>query len=419
MNTDAKLLLYAKHYYNLGLNVTCISNTVTEYNFYDTNVLKAPYHKWKYLKLERQPYNELLSYDWDKATGLGTVAGFYNLVTLDIDGCANYDFIQDLLIILGLPNNYEWVVQSGSLDGFHIYVYTDKRLEDVDLEQAASTYPPNNDNLQLFEKLELLWNTHVVLPPSLHSSGGEYSFVNCKYPQNIPIKIDVARISCIIELFLNRRSLEKKVIYSDTSPFLHQPSDLDKVNLGDVRKNLYFIFDIETDGLIGENSYPNILQISWIIMDVEGIVYKKVTELIKGDYNFNLEAFRINKISLDIINKLGKNPNDVYSELMLDLKYCDYIVAHNLDFDYNVLKNEIEKYNVKFPQKEFKKICTMKLNYRNKENIGIDKKYPSLTELYEFLFKTKTQQIHNAQSDVMILSKCFREIILRHRTAKL
>mgnify|MGYP000477620881 CR=1 FL=1 len=32
-----KLKLLGKHFYNIGLNITCISNQLTEHNFYDAN----------------------------------------------------------------------------------------------------------------------------------------------------------------------------------------------------------------------------------------------------------------------------------------------------------------------------------------------------------------------------------------------
>jgi DNA polymerase III epsilon subunit-like protein len=413
MTYDNNFLIYAKHFYGLGLNITCNSNIVTQYNFYDNNILKSPYHKWEHLKHKRQDLSELLSYDWNQSTGIGTITGYNQFRTLDIDGCTNYDFIQDLLIILGLPSDYEWVVQTGSLSGFHIHFYADE-LEGLEPDQATFTYPPNDENIALFEKMELLCNTNVVLPPSFHNSGSTYSFVNCRYPKSAPLEIDIKRFNILLELFFNRTALVKKKCYYE-SIFLKQPSDLDKVEIKDIEETLYFIFDFETDGLIVKNNYPNAIQISWIVMDIDGIVHKKNTELIDCDFDEDSKALKINKLTIETIRKLGKKPQDVYKDLANDLKYCDCIVAHNLDFDYGILKNEFNKYGILFPQKKFKEICTMTMSYNLTKNANHLARFLNLSELYEFLLGYKIHQIHNAQYDVMVLSKCLRELILREK----
>lgn len=409
-----KLKLLGKHFYNIGLNITCISNQLTEHNFYDSSILKAPYHKWKHLKSERQKEDELDSFEWNEATGIGTVAGYNNLHILDIDGCSNDNFINDILVILGLPKHYEWVVKTGSQDGYHIYFYSNifGVLED---NQVCSTFPANEDNIGLFEKMELLWSTHVVLPNSLHKSGDKYKFVNSSYPTKKPNQIDINRFNVILDLFLNRTKIIKKKNYFNTwteEIELNQPSNIEKIDLSKIEKNLMFIFDTETDGLIKGSILPNIIQISWMIMDYDGIIYKKSTELINGPFNENSDALMVNKIKPEIIRKLGIPPEEAYQKIIYDLKYCKLIAAHNLDFDLPVLKNELEKYYLNFDWNEIKKFCTMKWGYKELKNkTNPNPKYPKLTELYEYLFNHSIRQYHNSHSDVVILSKIIKEIL--------
>lgn len=413
------LQLLGKHFYNLGLNITCISNRLTENNFYDSNILKAPYHKWKHLKSERQKEGELNLFEWNEATGIGTVAGFNNLRILDIDGCSNDNFINDILIILGLPKHYEWVVKTGSQDGYHIYFYSDV-LDDLEENQVCSTFPSNKDNIGLFEKMEVLWSTHVVLPYSFHKSGDKYKFINCSYPTHKPEHIDINRFRIIIDFFLNRSKLIKKKNYFNTwteEVKLKQPSNLDLIDLSKLTKSLIFIFDTETDGLIKKSSLPNIIQISWMIMDYDGIIYKKSTELINCEFNENSDSFRINKIKPDIIRKLGIEPEEAYLKIMYDLKYCETIAAHNLEFDFTLLKNEFDNYHIDFDLNKLKKFCTMKWCYSKiKNNSNPDPKYPSVAEVYEFLFEHSVRQYHNSHSDVVIVSKIIKEILFHEKT---
>jgi hypothetical protein len=165
--------LHGLHYFNLGLNATCISNIVTEHNFYNKNIFKVPCHKWKDLRDRRQTIEELKAYPWDKSTGVGVVAGFNNLHLMDIDGCISQNFLFNILKYLGLPNDYEWVVQSGSLNGYHIYFFSN-RFENLKSDDVVSTFPANSKHEYLFDKIEILWKTHAVLPPSLHNSSHEY-----------------------------------------------------------------------------------------------------------------------------------------------------------------------------------------------------------------------------------------------------
>ena len=410
--------MLANHFFKLGLNITCITNYITEHNFYDANILKGAYHEWKHLKKSRQLIEELKEYDWDNAVGIGTIAGFEHLHVLDIDGCTNYNFIEDLLIILGLPKHYEWVVKTGSLDGYHIYFYSEL-LEILEEDQVASSYPPNLDNTGLFEKIELLWRTHIVLPNSIHKSGSKYSFTNCKFPKEKPVFLDINKFKIIESLFLNILEIERKKVYFSLSKEKHrnikQPNkDINLIDLSLIEENLFFLFDIETDGLIENNNYPKIVQISWMIMDTKGVVYKKVTELINSNFNKESKAFKINKLNPDIIKKIGKEPSEVYLDITYDLKHCKFISAHNLKFDLSILLNEFESHQIDFNFNNLIQFCTMEFGTKllaSEQNP--DAKFPKMTELYEHLFNHKVKQFHNANSDVTILAKCIKELLYK------
>lgn len=254
--------LFAKHFYNLGLNITCISNQLTENNFYSPNLLKAANHPWEHLLTERQSQKELDNYNWTYATGLGLIAGFDNLHVLDIDGCSNEEFVNDILLLLGLPKYYEWVVKSGSQDGFHIHFYSDI-LEEIEIDRMCTTYPANEENFGLFEKMELLWNTNVVLPNSIHKSGQKYKFLNTNLPKTKPNYIDIQRFEKIIDLFLNRSKMivKKPETYIDPPEYtkligLEQPSNLISVDLAELNRELLLFLILKQMDLLKEFLFP-------------------------------------------------------------------------------------------------------------------------------------------------------------------
>lgn len=414
--------LHALHYHKLGLNATCISNIVTEYNFYNKNIFKVPCHEWKNLQERRQTLEELKSYNWENSTGVGVVTGFDNLHVIDIDGCINNEILFKILKFLKLPLDYEWVVQTGSQSGYHIYFFSEK-LNGVKPDDVVSTFPANNKNEHMFDKIEILWKTHAVLPPSLHNSSFEYSFLNCRIPKSKPHRIEINDFKNVISDLLNKsREVAKERYFEEwiATVNIDQPSNHDEIKLSEIEEKKFLVVDIETDGLI-ENYhsnnpvFPAIVQISWLIMDQSGIVYKKVSDLVKSKYNPNSVAFKINNINQNKINLLGKEPKIILKEFVNDAKYCDYIVAHNAEFDYKIIRNEVIKNNLDENLINKTLICTMKEGgvLFNSEFYA-EPKYPKLSELFEKLFNYKVIQIHNAQSDVLLTSKCLKELINRN-----
>jgi len=210
---EKELLLYANYYYHrMGFNVTGISNVKNKYNEFDKNLSKTPNHPWLYLTKNRQDIDIFNSYNWQSAVGIGTVLGYINLRAIDVDGCQSYEFITKTLKMLNLPLDYEWVVKSGSGIGFHIIFYS----EDHNFSHEAGdpnpniSFGPNDSNRGIFERLELRWIGHLVLPPSsLHN----YHFANINIPKNRPKEVSSEQITLFVQSTC--RKIFEEVIGSD------------------------------------------------------------------------------------------------------------------------------------------------------------------------------------------------------------
>jgi DNA polymerase III epsilon subunit-like protein len=114
-------------------------------------------------------------------------------------------------------------------------------------------------------------------------------------------------------------------------------------------------------------------------------------------------------------------------------KNSKVLVAHNLDFDINLIMSEIWRLHIFYRKKEHEKskyidminvllntkiYCTMlntidlckipfKNSYDNKNNKKDNWKYPKLEELYEKLFNKKPTNCHNSLYDIRHTAKCF------------
>lgn len=158
---------YDKFYFN-------ITRMLSERNLFNIgkNSFKHFGHNWDNLSFERQNRKELEHSNWNNVTGIGAVLGFCNLRALDIDSCNDLNFILHLLDILNLPNNYRWVVRSGSKNGFHILFRC--KDENINLSDPVKiAFSSNEYHRCLFKKIEFRWEKHIVLPPSVHDSGHE------------------------------------------------------------------------------------------------------------------------------------------------------------------------------------------------------------------------------------------------------
>lgn len=414
-----KLKILANKYREFEFNISCITNQPNEYNVNSRSFFKTPSHPWVKLFRNKQTTSEIESYDWQNSVGIGTFTGLNDLVLIDIDGCSDLNILKRILRHLKLPENYEWVVESGSKNGYHIY-YRGNKIDECDDDDVVSTFPPKAEFEKYIDKVEFLWRTHTVLPPSVHGSGNKYSFINTDFPKSKPIFIDNNTIYNFIESFLDFEEIEGGggygevlTLISSKTEFINdfEETDLTKYLLDDI----YLIIDIETSGLPVKTSlnttYPEIIQISWVVTNKKGLILKKNSFIIDTSFiKINNHSNFVN-IDFEIARKVKFPLTHVLKKLTEDIKMSDYIIAHNIEFDIEILGHYfIKNYGVN-PFKNKKMICTMKSTVdfcKIPNNYGY--KYPKLSELYFKLFGFEVTNSHNAEIDVLHTLKCFKKL---------
>lgn len=194
-------------------------------------------------------------------------------------------------------------------------------------------------------------------------------------------------------------------------------------------QNKYLFFDTETTGLYKSGApNPYIVQLAWAVYDYNGdLVYDKSLIIKPEDFVIPLEAERVHRISNEQAQSEGIDIKLVLYEFLEDLMGLRYIVAHNIEYDIKIINDEIDRNNLEsqgFYHKDFgdveapynslsykKQICTMKstIDYCKIEGYN-GYKYPSLSELYHFLFHKKIVNAHDALVDIKATAKCFFEL---------
>jgi DNA polymerase-3 subunit epsilon len=196
------------------------------------------------------------------------------------------------------------------------------------------------------------------------------------------------------------------------------------------------IFDVETSGLIPNNSegvplsnLPHILQISFVIFDTQYWgVEKSVNTYINVPQAVKILPMitELTGITREMCDK-GDSIINALCEFQKEYARCDMIVAHNINFDRNMICIEMRRnkdelislfdsnlvFNAEYEKSNSKEIyCTMNMGRNVCKIERMSKagkpyyKSPKLSELYEYLFGMTPMDLHNSLVDTYICMRC-------------
>ncbi len=189
---------------------------------------------------------------------------------------------------------------------------------------------------------------------------------------------------------------------------------------------MYLFFDTETTGLprsrrfippeVDPDNWPRVVQLAWGIYDDQGKERLYSNEIIRPDaFDIPEKAASIHGITTERALEEGRPIEEILPIFTQQLIERQYLVAHNLDFDINVLSAEYYRYQVPHRFGEIEKICTMKskdvidfCKFPNPYRSGY--KWPRLSQLHCKLFDADFEDAHNALEDVRATARCFFEL---------
>lgn len=188
--------------------------------------------------------------------------------------------------------------------------------------------------------------------------------------------------------------------------------------------------DTETTGLPKErwlsalqkpNNWPDIVSVAWSVYNNQGQPEHEEYHIIQPEsWEIPEESTKIHGITKDIALARGELLSETLLTLAEHLKAADLVVAHNLEFDRNVLFNaykwRMDTEPTQFwPTSEFCSMTaaepelkipfsTLKLPYKSSRKY----KSPKLDELYLATFNSLPQKAaHNSQRDVQVLAEIY------------
>ena len=167
--------------------------------------------------------------------------------------------------------------------------------------------------------------------------------------------------------------------------------------------------------------WPDIVSLAWKIYNDKGELGKSVYSVVKPEWKISAESTKIHGITTEYALEHGRPLADVLADFKADLSMVDTVVAHNMEFDKNVIFNAYKwRLGVEPPWTSgassvagsVAEICTMD---KSKDELKIPNPYPkygpykspSLAELYKDTFGTDFNGQHNSQNDVEALCEIY------------
>ena len=196
------------------------------------------------------------------------------------------------------------------------------------------------------------------------------------------------------------------------------------------------IFDVETTGLLPRDrtgipltELPHILQISFVIFDTQ---YWRVVKSV--DFHINVPStVEISPLITELTGitrekcDSGTTILNALLEFQKEYMLCNMIVAHNIQFDREMIRVEMERnreqiltfdtnmvFHAEYEKSVNKEIyCTMQMGRNVCKIVSLTKtgktyfKSPKLIELYEHLFGMSPKDLHNSLVDTYVCLRCF------------
>jgi DNA polymerase-3 subunit alpha len=189
---------------------------------------------------------------------------------------------------------------------------------------------------------------------------------------------------------------------------------------------MFLIFDTETTGLPKNwnapytdlDNWPRAVQIAWQLHDELGNLIEAKDFLIRPDgFDIPFDAERIHGISTALAEQEGVPLAEVIVEFNRVLEQAKFVVGQNIGFDINIMGAEFIRANSETRMHDMPVLDTLSETTAELCRIpggrGGKFKWPTLTELHQYLFNQPFGEAHNATADVEATTRCFFELIRR------
>jgi len=162
-------------------------------------------------------------------------------------------------------------------------------------------------------------------------------------------------------------------------------------------------------------AWPRMIHISWIILDQKLQPVDDYDQIIIPEgFSFNEDIEKRCRIDQEDIDAKGAPLVDVLEAFDKSLQSVDYVLAHNMNFNENVLAAEYLRKGIKHSLFQKERFCLMQESTffcKIPSKTG-GYKWPTLSELHSIIFQKAYAPPNNARADVIAATRCFKALML-------
>lgn len=179
----------------------------------------------------------------------------------------------------------------------------------------------------------------------------------------------------------------------------------------------YLFFDIESCGLL-EHEHHEMVQLASLLANEEAEEMASMSMIIKPvGWTIPGSATNIHGITTAYAERVGVPTIVALKTFLMHCMIADYVIAHNIEFDAEIIRQELYKVGLGKAIKSFDSIpkyCTMRelteFCQLPKRGRGRGYKWPKLGELFKCALNEDMEDAHTAHSDVFALKTIFYEL---------
>lgn len=161
-------------------------------------------------------------------------------------------------------------------------------------------------------------------------------------------------------------------------------------------------------------NWPRMIHISWIVLDENFKPLQDYNCLIKPEgYELTKEICKRCKIEFDEVQKKGHDLKDVLAQFSESVDAADYIFAHNLNYNENIVGAEMIRNRISHRLFSSERYCLMQEStyYCKIPAKGGGYKWPTILEMHSMMFNQAYSPANNARADVIAAARCFIKLM--------
>lgn len=188
---------------------------------------------------------------------------------------------------------------------------------------------------------------------------------------------------------------------------------------------MYLVVDCETNGLprrrgrdyLDVDNWPRAVQVAWCLYDDNRGLVSSASHIVRPDgWTIPSSAAAIHGITTERATAEGGDITRILGELASTAGRAKVVVAHNAEFDGNVIAAEYLRADLRPPFVPSTMICTMQSSTDYCQLPGGPYgqfKWPTLQQLNSILGGPKLEGAHDAHVDANACAYCFFELVYR------